>query len=403
MVRPIPVVHVDQLGNIGNRMLQAMAAISIARRVERCMLSGIELPEWGISHPAVRAEGERTLRLQSDRLMRLDVDRMIRLLRTNAILRLEIACYAQHLSNFMAAADYRTFFPDTIAGVPGAGPGQLLINIRGGDILRDAPADYTLLPIEFYADIIRLTGLEPVFMGQTEPNPYIDRLRRAFPNATIIASQGPMRDFAMIRRSRNILVSVSTFSWLAAWLSHADRIILPLSGFYSPVQSPETDFIPLDDDRYEFWSFPINYAVPVERHEPVHRALAGRWRRISAAEIEAVRRGYPRVPVDPQKYWDLLDEQYYLAADTAVADAVARRDFASGLEHYKRHGMWEQRLPLRFDRIWYGMTYPDAAVAVAGGEYVNLLHHYVETGHSAGYRPAPPPGDPTAPFAPLLP
>ncbi len=405
MVNPIPVVHVDQLGKLGNRMLQAMAAIAIARRVERCVLSGIDLPEWGISHPTIRAHGERTLRLHSDRLMRLKVDRLIRQQRGGELLRLEIACYAQHFSNFLPAADYRAFFPDTIAPdtIRGAGPSQLLINIRGGDILRDAPADYTLLPIEFYAGIIRETGLDPIFMGQTEPNPYMDRLRRAFPSATILASQGPMRDFAMIRRSRNIVVSVSTFSWLAAWLSHADRIILPLTGFYNPVQSPAMDLIPRDDPRYEFHLFPINYAVPVERHEPVHRSLIGNWRRIGAPEIDAIRGTTPRVPVDVQKYWEVFDEGFYLSAYAAIAKAVADKHFANGLAHYQRHGMWEQLLPLRFDRIWYGMTYPDAAVETACGDYVNLLHHYVEAGRAAGYRPAPPPGDPTPPFAPQLP
>ena len=397
MVNPFPVVHVQQLGKLGNRMLQAMAAIAIARRVERCALSGIDLPEWGISHPTIRPGGERTLRLHGDRLMRLEVDRLVRRLRTGEILRLEIACYAQHLSNFLPTADYRAFFPDTVADVPGAGPGQLLINIRGGDILRDAPADYTLLPIEFYADIIRATGLAPVFMGQTDPNPYMDRLRRAFPNATILPSQGPMRDFAMIRRSRNIVVSVSTFSWLAAWLSHAGRIILPLSGFYNPAQSPEMDFIPLDDPRYEFWLFPINYAVPVERHEPVHRALIGNWRRVTAPEIDAIRRATPEVPVNVQKYWEVFDEAFYLSAYEGVAKAVAEGHFANGLAHYQRHGMWEQYLPLRFDRVWYGMTYPDAAVEVGRGKYVDPLHHYVEVGRAAGYLPAPPPFAPRPP------
>jgi hypothetical protein len=236
----------------------------------------------------------------------------VRDLRSGAFLRLEIACYAQHLSNLLPVEAYRAFFPDTVAGVRGAGPRQPLINIRGGDILRDAPADYTLLPIEFYAETIRETGLEPVFMGQTEPNPYMDKLRRVFPTAAILPSQGPVRDFAMMRRSRNILVSVSTFSWLAAWLSHAERIILPLSGFYNPVQSPEMDFLPLDDPRYEFHLFPLNYAVPVERLEPVHRALAGLWRRISTPELDAIRRRAPEVPVNIRKYWDLFDEGYYL-------------------------------------------------------------------------------------------
>ena len=403
MVNPFPVVHVQPLGNIGNRMLQAMAAVSIARRVERCALSGIHLPEWGLSYPTIAHDGERLERFSGDRLMHLDVERVIRQLRTVAVQRVEIACYAQHLSNFLPVADYRELFPDFLPDVRGAGPEQLLINVRSPEILRTDHPDYTLLPLEFYQDIVRDTGLAPVFMGQTDPNPYMDRLRKAFPGALVLRSMGPVRDFAMIRRSRNILVSISTFSWLAAWLSNAERIILPLSGFFNPVQFPEMDFIPLADPRYEFYLFPINYAVPIERHEPVHRSLIGNWRRITPAGIEAMRRASPEVPVNVQKYWDQLDEAYYLSANADVAAAVARGTCTRAREHYIRHGMNEGRLPLRFDRIWYGMTYPDAAVEVGRGKYLNLLHHYIEIGRSAGYLSAPPPGDPTPPFESRLP
>jgi hypothetical protein len=394
---------VDQLGKLGNRMLQAMAAIAIARRVERCRLSGIRLPEWGIYHPRIPPAGEPTERIASDRLMFLDVDRRVSQLRAAVIQRLEIACYAQHLSNYLPAAEYQQTFPDIMSDVRGLGPRQLLIHIRADENLRHGSPDYTLLPPDFYQEVVRDTGLKPVLMGQTEPNPYMDRLRRALPDAQILPGLDPMRDFATIRRSHNILLSVSTFSWTAAWLSNAERIILPLSGFYNPVQFPEVDLLPLDDPRYEYYLFPINYNIPVERHEPVHRAMAGHWRRVSAPEIDAIRRHFPEVPVNPQKYWDLFDEHYYLAANEAVAEAVAKGQFPNGLEHYKRHGMWERRLPLRFDRVWYGMTYPDAAVETGRGKYVNLLHHYVEAGHAAGYHPAPAPGDPTPAFEPRLP
>src|SRR6185437_3810679 len=122
--------------------------------------------------------------------------------------------------------------------------------------------DYTLIPVEFYTALVAETGLRPVFMGQIGANSYIERLRRAFPDARFIPSRGPLRDFEIIRRSRNVIVSVSTFSWLAAWLSDADRIFLPMTGFYNPAQFPEIDLLPLHDPRYRFYLFPVNYAVP---------------------------------------------------------------------------------------------------------------------------------------------
>ena len=93
--------------------------------------------------------------------------------------------------------------------------------VRAGEIVDGAFGHYPLTPVAFYAELVERTGLRPVFMGQTEPNAYTDRLRQQFPDAQFLASLGPERDFALIRRSKNIVVGVSTFVWLAAWLSHA--------------------------------------------------------------------------------------------------------------------------------------------------------------------------------------
>ena len=76
-----------------------------------------------------------------------------------------------------------------------------------------------LIPPDFYEALLAETGLAPVFMGQIEDTPYLRTLRTRFPKARFLPSLGAAMDFARIRAARFIVPSISTFSWLAAWLS----------------------------------------------------------------------------------------------------------------------------------------------------------------------------------------
>ena len=71
------------------------------------------------------------------------------------------------------------------------------------------------------------------------------------------------------------------YAWLAAWLScSAENIFLPVNGLFNPMQKNGVDLLPFDDLRYKFFLFPINYAVPVERHADLHtphRAVLARY------------------------------------------------------------------------------------------------------------------------------
>jgi hypothetical protein len=186
-----------------------------------------------------------------------------------------------------------------------------------------------------------------------------------------------MYDFALMRAARHLVVSVSTFSWLAAWLSHAETITIPLTGFYNPAQRPDVNLLPLDDPRYRFYLFPVNHAVPVADHVPVHAALNGRWRPISAVEIRAIRQRWPVVAVDRHAFDAAFDEAAYLEMYPDISAAVADANLRSGQEHYQLHGFFEGRRPCHFDQVDYGMRNPEAAMLVALGYYANLLHHFI--------------------------
>lgn len=387
------IVHVASRGRMANQMMQFMAAHALASRVPGCRISGVDLPNWGISHPVVpRPDGmadQRVIRV-GPLDMRVDIASLSARLRSGEITRVEIDSYAQHLHNFLPAQAYGEIFSPPVADVEGFGPDQLVINIRGGEILQAPHPDYTLIPLEFYQALTVETGLRPVFMGQIGANPYVERLRRAFPDAPFLPSRGPVRDFEIIRRSRNIVVSVSTFSWLAAWLSDADQIFLPMTGFYNPAQFPEIDLLPLHDPRYRFYLFPVNYAVPVEQHEVAHHALGGTWRYMRPEMIEELRARFPRFGSPIRLFHAAFDEEFYLGRNQGVREAVARGAFKSGFEHYVMFGYFERRDPFPLDKAWYGRQYPLAAIEVGQGDFADFHHHYLAVGRERGHAAVPP-------------
>jgi hypothetical protein len=391
--RPAPIVHIEPLGRLGNRMLQFLAAWRLASLVPGAQLSGVALEEWGLVYPTLaRGPGGsvRVDRRDPATGFALDLALLAEALNAGVLARVELAHYAQHMNNFPPREVAAALFPDT--AIPGerCGRDTLLISIRGDEIYAAAHADYTLVPIGFYRELVTQTGLTPVFLGQFDPNPYTDRLRREFPHARFIASRDPMVDFAILRHATNIVPSVSTFAWTAAWIGRAERVFLPLTGFLNPAQCPEVDLLPLADPRYRFYLFPINYAVPAARVLPTHRAMAGTWRLLRPEMLAALRMGRPRFRSDPYALRAAFDETFYLEHYPDVAEAVAAGSYPSGRDHFLQEGIAEQRAPFRLDRVWYARAYPLAAVEVGQGDFLDFHHHYLAVGAARGYRPLPP-------------
>ena len=387
---PGPVVHVNPMGGFANRMIQAMVAMTIASHVPGCVLSNIDLPEWGLRVPAVPAGEARRHVLTNERF---DLPHWVAQLASGAVERLEVQVYGQRLEYFLPPALYgQAFPPGAMPGedeAPGFGPRQLVCSIRGAEVLDGRHPGYVLLPAEFYADLVARTGLAPVFLGQLAPNRYTDALRARFPDAMFVDSRGPMADFAQLRRSRNIVPSVSTFAWLAAWLSGAERIFLPVDGMLHPVMGRHANLLPLDDPRYRFFLFPANYAVPVAEHEPVHEALLGRWRLVDPAMLAQMFRVVPKLARRLDRIEPLFDEAFYLAAHADVRAAVDSGGYASGREHYMAHGFAEGRVAVPIDGAWYARTYPLAAQEIGEAWFADPEHHYVEIGRARQYRARP--------------
>ena len=185
----------------------------------------------------------------------------------------------------------------------GFGEKYLVCHVRAGEILNDFAPDYPLTPVEFFADLVNETALEPIFMGQTAPNAYTDRLRERFPKATFLPTRDVVTDFETIRQSANVVVGVSTYAWLAAWLSvDAKNIFMAVSGLLNPVQAPAVDLVPFGDERFRFYLFPLNYAANLDRHAEVHRRIAPFWRYVPHAALKELFERAPRFALDRAWY-----------------------------------------------------------------------------------------------------
>ena len=247
-------IHVRPVGNLGNQMLQYMLLQSVLARVPGLSIDGVSMPEWGLVSPAQAAAPAEMLCLAGQHV---DVPLLEQLIAAGSVRELIFAALGFRMANLLPAFEYYASFPRRTVAVPDEARHGLLINVRGAETLTGAHPDYGPLPIAFYRQLIEATGLPAVLMGQLADDPYSLTLRHAFPNALVLPSQSAMADFEIIRSARHIVASVSTFSWLAAWLSDAQTIHLPVSGIFNPDQREDIELLPVHDPRYRFYEFPI--------------------------------------------------------------------------------------------------------------------------------------------------
>jgi hypothetical protein len=387
-----PVVHINMLGNMGNRMMQFMTAHAIASRVPGCQISNLRIPEFDLFYREIPHQGEYKISIEPHQEKfsagLVNIPDISSLLRIGELKRLELSGYCQNVGNFSDQKLYQSIFLSPISDAVGFGVDDLVINIRMGDIVNGHHKDYIVLPVDFYLEVVKATGLRPVFLGQLEDNAYLRDLRAAFPEAQFISSRGAKHDFECIRRSKNILLAISTFSWMAAWLSNAERIFMPVAGMFHPRQHPWSNLLPLGDRRYSYYLFPIHHAVPVDEVKERHSLLRGLWRQLTEQHLKDLASG-PRYPRQKSDYLRVYDEEYYQRAHRDVRESVQFNGLPSGLTHYVATGYDEERNAIEIDEEWYFRTYLMAAIEVGQGDYLDAAHHYAAIGAARGYHPMP--------------
>lgn len=354
------VLVIRHRGNLANKMFQYMGALTIASQIKNCKVLNVSMPEWGINIPD-DTQNEQffdDIDLWTWDPFRPHVHQLITTANQSESIRIIMADHLQRMEFLRERSFYNDVFPKTPPYYEFTDM-DLVINIRTGDILSGV-AHYPLLPIAFYEEIVAATGLTPVFVGQLDDSEYVRQLKTRFSKALFLQSRGARNDFDLLRTAKNIVVAVSTFSWLAAWLSEAENIFLPLSGFFNPAHHREIDLLPVDDTRYRFFLFPLNFGLPETASLKHHERMKGYWKEVSRSQVAVLKGGAP-----------------FLRAP--------RENYNNGLPERSARGA-----RITFDSVWYAHEYVDAAMEISEGWFEDPLHHYLDVGRLRGYLPTRP-------------
>lgn len=247
---------VEPAGRLGNQMIQLLVAKRLTADLPDFEIYGYDMPEWRLSRPFEDWQDDVPLPVATTAPLGV-VSFFCRLGLVKSVWLRTI-----HLDHrwFPTKEVARALFqPSAEDDVPGFDAEHIVIHIRGEDILHGKHPDYGPIPLEYYKSVLRESGLKPVFVGQISDDYYSDLLRRTFPDAIFPPPRSRIQDFQLIRNSKNIIISMSSFCWIAAWLSDADRIYMPLIGGWNPSQRPTINLTPLNDKRFVYDIFPIRF------------------------------------------------------------------------------------------------------------------------------------------------
>lgn len=294
---------------LGNQMIRYMNALAIGAQCDDLDLYAYDMPEWGLAKPLRVGFPFAPLLLRGQSC---PFEFAVRLARAGLVNSMQLAAIRMDTNWLLPVEKAReVFVAATEADLAGYDDGHLVVNVRGGEILDGKHKHYGPIPITYYDRLVEETGLTPVFMGQIGDDYYGSLLKSRYPGAIIHTSKGPMGDFQTIRNSKNIVVSISTFSWMAAWLSRADRIFMPLLGLFNPQQRPDVALTPLDDPRFIYDLFPVrNWRATPDRVAGLTTTTD--YRRIGRDEL-ATLLGRARLTTLPLRVRKHLQMLVYLA------------------------------------------------------------------------------------------
>ncbi|MCW5716205.1 MAG: hypothetical protein KIS68_00085 [Bauldia sp.] len=284
-------IRIHPLGGIGNQTFQLMFAEAIRLALGDVAVTGHDLAEWNLrGDPATR---RRAVAIEC-RAHAIPLTAIVDFMRAVPDVEVSIRSVALRYAYYRGhRAHFSRLFRSRGEARP-VGPGELAINIRLGDILVSKHSEYFPLPLVWYEQLVDKTGLSPVFIGQVGDDPYSTALRRRFRGARFVEPTSPEVDFATLRGARHVAISISTFAWLAAWLSEAaETIHLPVAGLFHPGARPDIDLLPLGDDRYRFHQSDLHHWKGTAAE--IETLIAGDDRLLPASHAELAMRFAPHI------------------------------------------------------------------------------------------------------------
>jgi hypothetical protein len=107
------------------------------------------------------------------------------------------------------------------------GSDDLVVHVRLGDYFSPRVAARYAYPLEEVARVARSQQYGKLYVVTDEANhPFIQRLQSEL-NA-IVVQRSALADFAFLLAAKRLVITPSSYSWWAAWLSNAQTIFFPL-------------------------------------------------------------------------------------------------------------------------------------------------------------------------------
>jgi len=247
------ILRITPYAQMANQLGQLMFCLDVQRHCRQpILIEGYNVSEWSLAEPVSEAPAS-DVSLGGHLTKLWLVCRMIDWLKPSVV---HVTGFIWRQANFSDPQFYQAVLPAPQVQPP-VDDDTLLVHIRAGDVASPSHPSYGPLPISYYRYLAARTGLKLAFIGQLEKTPYVTALKEAFPDATYFCDGTPMNDFQAIRSAAHIAIGVSSFSWIAAFLSTSARSVhLPLAGILDPRERPDVDALPLSDSRFVLHAIP---------------------------------------------------------------------------------------------------------------------------------------------------
>jgi hypothetical protein len=249
-------LQVNRNDGDGNNMFRYAYARGLQSLIPGSLVTGYDVPMFGLQAAAQALEG-RVLHIPHGH--RHPMQTVASLVNRGVYDHVQLDGFVQRLEFYPDRAAFSALFPP----LPPAdsfflGPEHLLVNVRGAEVIGNLHPDYGPVPVAYFKRVAQSSGLKPVIMGQLGDDAYSNAIRRCFEGCSFLPSRSPAEDFQILRSAVNVVIGVSTFSWLACWMSTTAKVIhMPLKGLFNPLQRPDVDLMPVGDLRYWFHGFPV--------------------------------------------------------------------------------------------------------------------------------------------------
>jgi hypothetical protein len=259
------VVEIDYRGRLGNWLVQYCIGRRLANELG-FSLASMAIPGFPNAVPLGPSYDPDACRLARDRIHtahEVDLDSVVADRRPRII---QLHGFFQRYEFLQPVKDVLRESWLASGPLPPTDPDELTIHIRAGDIWRaTAPAgqkmvrEYHGLPFSFYADVIGRRPWRKIHVVTEDPrDPMVQKLVSHF--GVTVSSGEVMDDFNRLRASHNLVPSISTFAWWAAWLSNARQIYYPLAGLFDSERARRRP----PPWRHDLWVSDESRYLPIE-------------------------------------------------------------------------------------------------------------------------------------------